>query len=114
MYDTEAMRDIDDFVEHRGDRLMFIYGEWDPWTGGKFALGDATDSTILIQPQGTHSSWITNLEMSDREAVFAKLEAWTGVVPMASRVGHGDSVVGDPAAVVSCPHVHVHAPRAPK
>jgi PS-10 peptidase S37 len=112
VYDTQAMRDIDDFVEHRGDHLMFIYGEWDPWTGGKFPLGDAVDSTILIQPQGTHSSWITNLEMSDREAAFAKLEAWTGVVPMASRVGHGSYIVGDLAP--DAPLVRVHAPRAPK
>lgn len=111
-YDSEAMRDIDDFVEHHGDRLMFIYGEWDPWTGGKFALGDAADSTILIQPQGTHSSWITNLEMSDREAAFAKLEAWTGVAPIASRVGRGSSVVGDPAP--DAPVMRVRAPRAPK
>ena len=81
-----AMRDIDDFVEHRANHLLFIYGEWDPWTGGKFALGDAADSALLLQPHGTHSSWITDLELSDRQEAFAKLEAWTGVVPMVSRV----------------------------
>ena len=30
--------------ETEGDRLLFVYGEWDPWTGGKFELGNATDS----------------------------------------------------------------------
>jgi hypothetical protein len=85
-YDSAVMRDIDDFVEHRGSHLLFIYGEWDPWTGGKFALGNAVDSALLIQPQGTHASWITDLELSDRQEAFAKLEAWTGVVPIASRV----------------------------
>jgi hypothetical protein len=85
-YDSVPMRDIDDFVEHHGEHLLFIYGEWDPWTGGKFALGDAQDAALLIQPRGTHASWITDLELSDRQEAFAKLEAWTGVAPMASRV----------------------------
>jgi hypothetical protein len=85
-YDSVPMRDIDDFVEHHGEHLLFIYGEWDPWTGGKFALGDAQDAALLIQPHGTHASWITDLELSDRQEAFAKLEAWTGVAPMASRV----------------------------
>jgi len=76
-----AMLDIDDFVRTRGERLLFIYGEWDPWTAGKFELGDARDSSLFIQPQGTHGSRITRLPAADRDAAFAKLEAWTGVKP---------------------------------
>jgi hypothetical protein len=82
----DAMREVDDYVEHRASHLLFIYGEWDPWSGGKFALGEAKDSAELIQTHGTHAAWITNLELSDRQEAFAKLQAWTGVVPMASRV----------------------------
>jgi len=84
-YDTDPMRDILDFVEHDGHRLLFIYGEWDPWTAGKFVLGDATDSAVLIQPQGMHTARIMTLESSDRAGALAMLEAWTGVVPSISR-----------------------------
>lgn len=112
-YDSIPMRDIDDFVEHHGERLLFIYGEWDPWTGGKFALGNASDSDLLIQPQGNHAARIANLEASDRAVAFAKLAAWTGgepVVPQARRVGGGAD--GDldvpprrlPAGLVHAPH----------
>ena len=76
------MTDIDQWVQTEGDRLLFIYGEFDPWTGGKYALGDATDSLILTQRQGSHGSRITQLDDADREAAFAKLEAWTGVKPL--------------------------------
>jgi hypothetical protein len=79
-----AMHDIDDFVQQHGDRLLFIYGQWDPWTGGKFALGNATDSLLLVQPQGTHGSRIGQLAASDKQAALAKLEAWTGVTPTAA------------------------------
>jgi hypothetical protein len=77
-----AMHDIDDFVQHSGDRLVFVYGQWDPWTGGAFTLGGAQDALELVQTQGTHSSRIKNLEPADRDAALARLAAWTGVTPV--------------------------------
>lgn len=89
--DAQAMLRIYDAVEHHGNRLLFIYGEWDPWSRGKFGIGEATDSEILTQPQGTHNARIETLEISDREIALSKLKAWTGVVPhmpaSARRVG---------------------------
>jgi PS-10 peptidase S37 len=76
-----AMTDIDTWVKTEGDRLLFVYGQWDPWTGGKFDLGGATDSALFVQAQGTHGSRIARLASTDRSAAFAKLEAWTGVTP---------------------------------
>jgi len=77
-----AMHDIDDFLEQHGDRFLFVYGQWDPWTAGKFTLGGATDSLELIQAQGTHNSHLTRLAQADQDAAMAKLAAWTGVQPM--------------------------------
>jgi PS-10 peptidase S37 len=85
-YDSNSMRDIDDYVEHRGERLLFIYGEWDPWTGGQFVRGNATDSAVLYQSKGTHMARIAYLEFGDQEIALTKLEAWTGVVPLLSRL----------------------------
>ena len=76
-----AMHDIDDWVKSQGSRLLFIYGQWDPWTGGKFDLGQATDSLLLVKATGTHGSSISRLSTTDRDAAFAKLAAWTGVTP---------------------------------
>lgn len=85
-----AMRDIDSWVQTAGDRLMFVYGEWDPWTAGQYELGAATDSLKLIVPQGTHGAEIQRLAPADRDRAFAALAAWTGVqpgVPQAGRTG---------------------------
>lgn len=76
-----AMHDIETFVKERGNRLLFVYGEWDPWTGGTFELGNASDSLRLVQAQGSHGSRLGRLSSSDRSAAFAKIEAWTGVAP---------------------------------
>jgi len=76
-----AMRDIDAFVQQNGDRLLFIYGQWDPWTGGAFQLGGATDSLRLIEGEGSHYSRIAKLAPPDQAASFEKLTEWTGVTP---------------------------------
>jgi hypothetical protein len=80
--DGAAMIDVDRFVQEQGDRLLFVYGQWDPWTGGQFTLGNAKDSLLLVQAEGTHSSRISRLADADREAAFAKLEDWTGIKPV--------------------------------
>ena len=77
-----AMRDIDAWVRTEGDGLAFVYGQWDPWTGGAFSLGNATDSLLVVQAQGTHGARIGRLAAADRSAVLEKLERWTGVTPL--------------------------------
>lgn len=81
LYDGAAMADIDTWVRTEGNRLLFVYGQWDPWTGGRFDLGDATDSALFIQAEGTHGSRLTRLAPADQATAFALLEDWTGVTP---------------------------------
>lgn len=83
-YDSEPMRQVLDFVDNHGDHMLFIYGQWDPWTAGKFALGDAADSRSFVQPEGTHASHITKLKQGDCNTSLDMLEDWTGVTPKAT------------------------------
>ncbi|MCA9673667.1 MAG: multidrug transporter, partial [Myxococcales bacterium] len=80
-FDAPAMHDVDDWLEADGSRLLFVYGEWDPWSGGRFPLGDATDSLSLTVAEGTHGADLSSLDADDRAAAAARLEAWTGVTP---------------------------------
>jgi hypothetical protein len=82
VHDPAAMQDIDNWVQTEGSNLIFVYGEWDPWSGGKFRLGAATDSLLLVGAEGTHGTSLRDLAAADREAAFAKLAAWTGVTPV--------------------------------
>ncbi len=81
-----AMTDISTWLAGQGSRFVFVYGEWDPWTGGAFDLGAATDSSKLVASQGTHNSQLQSLSDADRDAAFAKLAAWTGVTVKRSRL----------------------------
>ncbi|HWU90555.1 MAG TPA: S28 family serine protease, partial [Kofleriaceae bacterium] len=76
-----AMQDIDAFVKGESSRMLFVYGEWDPWTAGAYQLGQAADSLRLVQAQGTHGSRLARLATADRAMAFDRLAMWTGVVP---------------------------------
>jgi hypothetical protein len=75
---TEAMQDIADWIASEGARFIFVYGQWDPWSGGMYELGDATDSLRVVAPMETHGAQIADLASSDRIEVLNKLQAWTG------------------------------------
>jgi len=78
---SDAMRDVADWVAASGEHFAFIYGEWDPWTGGMYDLGGATDSLRVIAPMATHSAAIYQLTTDDQIDVLSKLGSWTGTQP---------------------------------
>lgn len=82
-YDPAPMQDIDDWVQNHGEHLVFLYGQNDPWSAGAFRLGaGSTDSLEVTVANGTHGAQIVDLAPADRDAVLAKLAAWTGVTPI--------------------------------
>jgi hypothetical protein len=83
-YDDEAMRDIDHWVENDGDRVMFIYGDWDPWFAGRFVQGSGK-SVAFVQHEGTHRIQLKGLDTFKRDPALATIAAWTGVEPVLPR-----------------------------
>jgi PS-10 peptidase S37 len=79
--DGAAMQDVADWVAGHGDRLLFAYGQWDPWSGGMYTLGSAADASIDVEPTGTHDSDFEHMASSDEASAFAMLQSWTGVTP---------------------------------
>lgn len=78
-----AMHDVDAWLRASGAHFQFVYGQWDPWIGGAFTLGNATDAAIGVVAEGTHdSAQLATLAAADRDAALARLQAWTGVTPV--------------------------------
>lgn len=82
VFDPQAMRDIDAWVQGEAERLLFIYGSNDPWTAGAFELGLARDSYRLIVPGGNHGSRISQLEPALKAKAEALLKRWADVAQM--------------------------------
>jgi hypothetical protein len=81
-----AMNDVAAWVKTGAAHVIWVYGGWDPWTGGRFDPGGAQDALELTVPDANHGALLTQLVAADRDAAFAKLAAWTGVTPDPSAV----------------------------
>lgn len=80
-FDKRAMPDIDRWVRHRAHRMMFVNGQYDPWSSEHFEVGKngARDSYAFTVPGGNHGSNIAKLKEADRTKATAELLDWAGV-----------------------------------
>jgi PS-10 peptidase S37 len=80
VYRGLAMKDIDDWMKDKAERIMLIYGEYDPWSAEQFTFGAGTrDSWRYIVPAGNHGATISQLPTAQRNDATAKLRAWCGL-----------------------------------
>jgi hypothetical protein len=75
-----AMQDIDTWVRERGQHLLFIYGQNDPWTAEPFQAGPGTaDTLFFVVPGGNHGSNIRRLAPADQVAAVNAVRTWAGL-----------------------------------
>ncbi|MET9439964.1 S28 family serine protease [Streptomyces sp. NPDC006610] len=85
-FEPGAMRDIDRWVRHNADRMLFVYGENDPWGAEPFRLGKgARDSYVLTAPGANHGARVAGLVEDEKALATAKILEWAGVAPAAVR-----------------------------
>lgn len=78
IWDAQAMRDVDGWVRAHGDRMMFVYGERDPWSGGQFTPGPGRDAVKYVAPLANHGASVLALSPADRADAGARLARWMG------------------------------------
>ncbi|MGW4894433.1 S28 family serine protease [Kitasatospora sp. NPDC004240] len=79
-FDPSAMRDIDRWVKRSAERILFVYGQNDPWGAEPFALGwGSEDSYVYTAPGANHGAKIGSLKADEAAAATAKLLEWAGL-----------------------------------
>ncbi|MFJ1706068.1 S28 family serine protease [Kitasatospora sp. NPDC088346] len=79
-FDPGAMRDIDGWVRHSARRIIFVYGQNDPWGAERFTLGrGSADSYVYTAPGANHGAKIASLVPDQSAAATAELLGWAGL-----------------------------------
>ncbi|MER5350502.1 S28 family serine protease [Kitasatospora sp. NPDC002551] len=79
-FDPSAMRDIDRWVRHSAERIIYVYGQNDPWGAEPFRLGRGSeDSYVYTVPGGNHGANIARLPAAESAAATAKVLEWAGL-----------------------------------
>ncbi|WP_037853044.1 S28 family serine protease [Streptomyces sp. NRRL S-340] len=85
-FEPWAMRDVDTWVRHHADRMMFVYGQNDPWGSERFRLGHgARDSYVFTAPGMNHGANVAGLVPAQKALATARILDWAGVAPAGVR-----------------------------
>jgi hypothetical protein len=83
--DPTTMRNVDQRLRTRAERVLAIYGEWDPWTGGRITLGPNNDTFNLTAPGLTHLAEILYLSPAEQDLALRTLDRWVGRSSLVAR-----------------------------
>ena len=72
------MIDVDLWVRTQSQRMMFVYGENDPWGAERFTPS-RRDSALYVAPGANHGANIARLNPEDSAEAAATLRRWAGV-----------------------------------
>nr|WSZ96075.1 aminopeptidase [Streptomyces sp. NBC_00857] len=83
-FNPPAMPDVDNWVRHHADRMLFVYGQNDPWGAEPFRLGrGAHDSYVYAAPGANHGANVAGLVPEQQAKATARILDWAGVAPAA-------------------------------
>lgn len=78
-FDGSLYRRITDFIATTDTKMIFIYGEWDPWSSVRPDNPGHKNIKFYISPGGSHRARINNLPPEMKEEAISLLKSWTGL-----------------------------------
>lgn len=82
----KAMQDVDSWVRHRAQHMLFVNGQNDPWSAEPFRVGKgAKDSYVFTAPGMNHGANVAGLVPEQKALATARILEWAGVASTAVR-----------------------------
>jgi hypothetical protein len=78
-YRKKTAREVKKFIKTTDEKMLFIYGEFDPWSASAFEFPRKSNLVKIVKPGGSHSSRITNLPDELRKKAQKTLEEWLAI-----------------------------------
>ncbi len=78
-YEKSTAKYVKRFIKTTDSEILFIYGEYDPWSATGFVVKDKNNVLKIVKPGGSHSTRISNLPPHQKKQVKNKLEEWLGI-----------------------------------
>ena len=79
-YDNaRTMQAVSRWIAESSERMLFVYGAYDPWTAGAFEPRVDGDSYLYQVAKKNHSAQFSDLAGADRDFVFGKIRSWLDI-----------------------------------
>ncbi|CAL2074775.1 S28 family serine protease [Tenacibaculum sp. 190524A02b] len=77
-YNPNYIAKVRDFVENKGNKIIYIYGAYDPWGACAPTPKPEVDALKMVLEKADHSTRIKHFSKEDQDKVYAKLQTWLG------------------------------------
>ena len=77
-YNPKYISEVRDFVENKGKKILYIYGEYDTWGACAPNPKPHVDALKMVLKGGSHSTRIKDFSESDQQIIYDKLQSWLG------------------------------------
>ncbi|OAR25924.1 aminopeptidase [Streptomyces sp. ERV7] len=75
-----AMVNVDTWVRHHAQNMLYVYGQNDPWGAERFRLGSgARDSYVYTVAGGNHGSKVAGLAAQEKATATSAILRWAGL-----------------------------------
>jgi len=77
-YNPNYIKEVRDYVENKGDNILYIYGEYDTWGACAPTPKAKVDALKMVLKGGSHSTRIKHFSTKNKEIIYQKLQKWLG------------------------------------
>jgi len=77
-YNPKYIKDVRDFVENKGKKILYIYGEYDTWGACAPTPKPHVDALKMVLKKGSHKTRIKDFSKQDQQLIYNKLQNWLG------------------------------------
>ncbi|MEE4198067.1 MAG: S28 family serine protease [Bacteroidales bacterium] len=78
-YNPLPMDDINDWIQQKGNFMLYIYGEYDPWGATGVDPSENTIAVKMVNPKGNHSTRISSFPKDMQQNIYTLLESWLDI-----------------------------------
>jgi hypothetical protein len=77
-YDSNYINEVRDFVENKGNKILYIYGEYDTWGACAPNPKSHVNALKMVLKEGSHKTRIADFSKEDQKLIYDKLQNWLG------------------------------------
>ncbi len=78
-FNHQLHKDMYSYLKKNDPKMIFVYGEWDPWTAAApkdFLFEGKTNMMMCLDPEGSHRARIATLPQEMQDKVWATIQKW--------------------------------------
>jgi len=75
-YDPKYIKEVRQYVENKGDKILYIYGGYDTWFSCSPTPDPKLDALKMILPTGSHKTRVKDFPEKDKVLIMETLSRW--------------------------------------